>query len=518
MSDRETRGSRGAVLRSDALAAFAVALVLVPQALAYATLAGMPPVYGLYAATLPLLVAALFASSKYLQTGPVAMTSMLTLAAIAPLAAPQSADYVALAAMLAIMVGLVRIVVGALGAGYFAYLLSQPALLGFSSAAAILICASQFPALLGVASPRRDAIPGALWLLSQPDQWSFGAVALGLGTVAIVLGARARHPMLPGVLVAVVAGASLTGLGVDVGPTVGAIGARLPLPQIALSPTAVEQLLIPALVIAFVGFAEPAAIARTFATAERTPWSADKELIAQGAANVAAGALGAFPVGGSFSRTTLARLAGARSRLCGALVGLFVCAVLPFGFALAWLPNAVLAGIVLAAVLPLVRLRALVELYAVSRAQAVVASATFLLTLLLAPRIDLAVLLGVLAGVLVHLWRERRIDVRVVFDADTGELELTPIGVLFFGSAQEVDDALIAALAAHPAARSLHIDLRRVGRIDYTGALALHRVARDAVAGGLAVRIVVGSPPQGPIVLTRVFGADAGWIEAKDDD
>ncbi len=505
-------------MASDLLEAFGVVLVLVPQALAYASLAGMPPVYGLYAATLPLIAAACFASSAYLQTGPVAMTSLLTFAAIAPLATPGSSEYVLLAPLLALVVGAVRVLVGLTGAGFFAYLLSQPALIGFSSAAAILISASQVPAVFAVVAPAGDTVTTALWVLSHPAQWSPGAALACLATIVVMLGGRSVHPLFPGVLVAVLLGIAVAWLGIDLGPGIQAVRAGWPTPSLDLPWAKLPELIVPGIVIAFVGFAEPAAIARTLATQERTPWNADRELLAQGAANIASGVLGAFPVGGSFSRTTLARLAGARTRWCGAMVGVLMCFALPLGPWLDLVPSSVLAGIVIASVLGLVKLRALYDLLGISRAQAMVAWSTFLLTILLAPRIDVAVLVGVLLVVGVHLWRERRIHVDSEWNEASGELLLEPVGVLYFGSAPVLDDALIAALAAHPHATRLVIDVRRVGRIDYTGALALHRVASDAAVAGLEVRIIPGMRPQGALILERVFGADARWIVPADDD
>ena len=507
-------------LAADVLAAFSVALVLVPQALAYASLAGMPPAYGLYAATLPLLCAALFASSAYLQTGPVAMTSLLTLTALSPLAAPGSSDYVLLAPLLALVVGVLRVAVGLAHAGFFAYLLSQPALMGFSSGAALLICASQVPAMFGVqaaaAGANSSAIATVQWTLLQPALWHWGAMALCAFTIVLLLGGRRLHPLFPAVLIAVVAGVLATQLGFDAGPRVADVSVSWPPPTFTLPWAQLPHLLLPGLVIAFVGFAEPAAVARTLATQARTNWNADRELLAQGAANIASAAVGGFPVGGSFSRTTLARLAGARSRWCGAFVGLWVCAALPWVHWLHALPQAVLAGIVIASVVALVQLSPMVRLFALSRAQAVVAWGTFVLTIALSPRIDIAVLLGVLLGIAVHLWRERRIAVHAEYNQRTDELRLEPVGVLYFGSAPVLDDALIVALSEHPAARRLVIDLRRLGRIDYTGAVVLQRVATDAEVAGLHVRIIPGLPLQGREILLRVFGAQQHWIDESE--
>jgi SulP family sulfate permease len=274
----------------------------------------------------------------------------------------------------------------------------------------------------------------------------------------------------------------------------------------------VRELLVPGIVIALVGFAEPAAIARALATQDRKPWSANRELIGQGMANIAAGLSSAFPVGGSFSRTMVNRLAGGRTRWSGAITGLAVLAFLPFAPLLAPLPKSVLAGVIIAAVLKLVQVRALWALGGVSRAQAFVGWATFGLTLWLAPRVDVAVGIGVALGVGVHLWRERRISIATGYDADRHVLTLVPVGVLYFGSANVVDEALLAELVRHPEAQRVIFDLRRIGRIDYTGALVLQRIVADAQAAGLDIGIIPGEPPQGDRLLRRVFGDDSPVI------
>jgi len=496
----------------DLVAGLSVALVLIPQSLAYAELAGMPPVYGLYAAILPPIVAAFFASSPYLQTGPVAMTSMLTLAALGGLAAPASADYVALAALLALTVGLLRLAIGAAGAGFVAFLMSQPVMMGFSSAAALLILASQLPPLLGLSATPGQEISRALAVLARPDQWSLAALACGIGTLLAISGGRRLHVLFPGVLVAVAVGV-LIGRYADYGaPLVGDIPRGLPRLGMDFAWGHARELLVPGLVIALVGFAEPAAIARTLATQDRSPWSANRELVGQGMANVAAALSHAFPVGGSFSRTMINRTAGGRTRWSGAVTGLAVLAFLPFASVLAALPKAVLAGVIIAAVLKLVQLRALWRIGQVSRAQAFVGWCTFGLTLWLAPRVDVAVGIGIVLGVAVHLWRERRINIGVHYDPATAELRLVPVGVLYFGSANVVDEELLDELVRHPEAKRVIFDLRRVGRIDYTGVMVFQRIVADAQAAGLVVHIVPGDPPQGERLLKRVFGEDSAVI------
>ncbi|MGH9037992.1 MAG: SulP family inorganic anion transporter, partial [Acidimicrobiia bacterium] len=193
----------------DVVAGLTVALLLVPQSLAYAELAGLPAERGLYAAAAATLAAAAFASSPYLQTGPVALTSLLTLGALNHLAAPGSDRYLGLAALLALVVGVVRLALGGLRLGGFTYLMSQPVVTGFSAAAAVVILASQLPAALGT-TPEESIFPGALSALAHPARWEPASVALSLATLVVVFGGRRLHPLFPGVLLAVLVATGLS--------------------------------------------------------------------------------------------------------------------------------------------------------------------------------------------------------------------------------------------------------------------------------------------------------------------
>lgn len=494
----------------DAIAGISVSLVLIPQAVAYAELAGLPPIHGLYASILPLLAAAYFASSPWLQTGPVAMTSILVLGALSALAVPGSDNYIALAALLALCVGIARIAIGLARAGFVVYLMSQPVLNGFTSAAALLIISTQLPALLGIQTSHGDFLGKLFEVATQYSDWSMPTLGLGLITIAFLAMGKRLHALFPGVLLVVIAGLAIelsVGCDCDV---IGAIPTTLPSFSLSLPWDRVDELIIPALVIALVGFAEPAAIARTLAAANRKPWDANKEFVSQGVANVAAGVSGAFPVGGSFSRTSLNSASGAKSRWSGAITGLAVFAFLPFADILASLPKTVLAAIIIAAVFPLIKFGPLLQLMRTSRAQSLIAWVTFILTLALAPRIDLAVVLGMGLGVAVHLWRERRINVVIRYEEHT--LFLEPTGVLFFGSANSLDESLVEALVDHDDVQSLVLDLRRLGRIDYTGALVIQRIAGEAEQAGLFVKVIPGQPPQGARLLKRIFGKNSNWI------
>lgn len=485
----------------DLVAGVSVALVAIPQTMAYAELAGMPGHYGLYAVSLPLIVAAFFASSPHLQTGPVATTSLLTFGALVPLAVPESPDYVALAALLALLVGAARVVVGVLNLGWLSYLMSRPVLEGFMAGAAVLIVTSQIPGALGVVSGDAGVLRRGAEALSDPAAWNVTAIFLSAGTVAVILGARRVHPLIPGVLVAAGAGLAWSALvGYD-GPIIGEIPEGLPSLSLALPWRRTPELLLPALVIALVGFAEASSICRAFASEDRTAWSANREFVSQGAANLASGLVGGFPVGGSFARSSLNRLAGARSRWAGLVTGVAVLSFLPFAGVLAPMPTAVLAGIVIAAVSKLLKPRRLLDLWSVSRPQAVVGWTTFGLTLILAPRIDQAVLLGVLASGAVHLWRELEPDVHV--RRDGGTLHIEPSGVLWFASAPILDDAIRSEVAGHMEVGRIVVHCRGLGRVDLTGALALAETLEHLREAGFDVA-VEEVPPHALRVLRGV--------------
>ncbi len=495
--------------RGDLVAGISVALVLIPQALAYAELAGLPAYVGLYAAALPPLAASLVASSRYLQTGPVAMTSLLTFGALSPLATAGSPEWVELAALLALVVGVVRVALGLARAGVFAYFMSQPILLGFTSAAAILILASQLPTALGATPAETGLLGGAWWALTHPGSWEPAAVVLSIATVTLVLGGRRIHQLFPGVLVAVIGGLVYSALAGYEGSTVGDIPSGFLPISLDLPWGDLGSLLIPGLVIALVGFAEPASIARLYAAQDRERWSPSRELVSQGVANLASGISGGFPVGGSFSRSSINKLAGGRSRWSGAVTGLTVLAFLPIAGVLGPLPRAVLAAIVVSAVYKLIQPVSLYRIVSFSRPQALIGWVTFGATLALSPRIEQGVIVGVALGVAVHLWRELVVRVEPAY-AD-GTLTLTPRGVLFYASAPPLDEALLDQLAANPEAERLVLDLHRLGRIDYTGALSLRGVVKEARAAGLAVE-VVGVPEQTRQTLIPI------WEEALEGE
>ncbi|MGQ0464948.1 MAG: SulP family inorganic anion transporter [Sporichthyaceae bacterium] len=495
------------VRSGDLLAGLSVAVVAVPQSLAYAELAGMPAVAGLYCTALPPLVAALFASSPYLQTGPVAVTALLTFGALSSRAEPGSPEYVALGLGLALLVGVVRVALGTLRAGWVAYLMSQPVLLGFVPAAALIIATSQTAKALGVADAPDYAnqVFQAGWALAHPGHWRIEAVLVAVATVAVIVGGRRLHALFPGVLVAAVGACVLSAAGGYSGQTVDNVPAGLPpLTADALPWAELSSLALPAAVIALVGFTEAASISRRFAAEDRSRWNPDREFVGQGAANLTAALTGGFPCGGSFSRSAVARLSGAQTRLSGAITGVAVLAFLPFAFLLEPLPLAALAGIVISAVFSLLRFRALWALWRISPPQALIAWGTFAATLVLAPRIDVAVLLGIGASLAVFVWRALKLDVDVAVAQET--LTLTPRGVLWFGTAQRLSDAMLDLLPEHPTVRRVEVNLSRLGRIDTTGALVLAGMLTQAREAGLEA-LAVGIPPQSLELTTAILAS-----------
>ena len=476
------------ISRSDILAGVSVALILIPQSMAYAELAGLPPHHGLYAATIPLIAAAFLASSPYLQTGPVALTGLLTFGALVPLAPVGTAEYAALAALLALVVGVVRIIVGLLKAGWLVYLMSHSMMTGFLSAAAILIL---------LVSATRGARGGA------PRRSRCSSARVVRGIESGYLGGSGRWPSL-------VHGRSRRDLGEDPsadtgGPFRGSgrshflscdwlLGCdrrhdskRVPTDHCRPSWHRLPSLILPGIVISVIGFAEGVSISRVFASEERQHWDADREFLSKGMANIAAALTGGLPVGGSLSRTSVNRLAGAKSRWSGMVTGVTVLAFLPLAPILAALPRAILSGIVIAAIWALVRPKKLLGLWNVSPVQAVVGWATFLATLVMSPHIDRAILFGITLSAAVHLWRELKPHLTSERVGDT--LVVEPSGVLWFGSAPALEDLIFAKLADERDVRVVVMRCGGLGRIDLSGAYALLEMLEQAGRAGIEMTL-----------------------------
>lgn len=399
-------------LRQDAFAGITVGLVLIPQGIAYATLAGMPPVTGLYAALVPSVLGVLFGSSSILAVGPTALTSLLAYAALKPMATPESGQWVMLAIWLALYAGLVQFLLGALRLGVIANFISNSVITGFSNAAAWIILCSQLPGLLGL---QGDGV-AAQWAqlmahLEHPDKTWLWTLAFGPGAMVLLLLQKRWLPRIPGVLVVCVLGivaSALVGYSALGGNVVGHIPAGLPALHWPASLTLEQHrsLITAAIIIALVSFTEAMSSARTMPPPDGRLWDQNQELIGQGVAKMASGLSGAFPVSASFSRTALNRYVGAATGFSCLFAG--ACTLLCLLFftgELRFLPRAILAAIIIVPVFSLIRPKAFVRLWRASVDDGVVGVATFLVTLISVPYMHWGVLTGFLLAILFFLYR-----------------------------------------------------------------------------------------------------------------
>jgi SulP family sulfate permease len=385
--------------RADLLAGATVAVVAIPQALAYAQLAGVPPHLGLYAAFVPTVVAALFGASAQLSTGPVALTALLTAASLAAFADPGTEAWVALAVALSLGAGLMQAAAGFARLGRMVERLPASLMLGFVNAAALVILLSQLPTMLGLrVPPGIGVVESVRALLAGLPSASAATAAFGIASVVALLGLRRVVPRLPAALVvSVVAIAVSASIGyASRGAVVGELPAGLPVPAWPTLDGAAALALLPAmLLVAVISFIEVASSAQVIAARTGVAWNVNQELVGQGLAKLASGLFGAFPVSGSFSRSALNLSAGARTAWASIVAAALVGVALMFAAdALHHLPTAVLAAVIISAVGGLLTPLALARTWRVSPGDAAIAWVTLLATLLSAPRIHYGLLAG----------------------------------------------------------------------------------------------------------------------------
>ena len=399
-------------LRGDMSAGLTTAVMLVPQAMAYAMLAGLPPIVGLYASTVPLVLYALFGTSRQLAVGPVAMVSLLVAAGVGTMAPQGSDSYLVYAILLAAMVGVIQLFMGVAKLGFLVNFLSHPVVSGFTSAAALIIGLSQVKHLLGLDIQRSHHVHEILLSAArQIGDVQPHTLAIGLSTVALLLLIKRVKPAFPGALLVVVAGtAAVAALGLDQRGV--AIVGHVPegLPGLALPGldwAAMRQLLPMALTISLVGFMESISVAKAFARKGHYEVDANKELVGLGLANVFGALVGAYPVTGGFSRTAVNAQAGARSGLAAiitaAIIGLTLLLLTPLFY---YLPRAVLAAIIMVAVFGLVDVKELAHLWRVKRSDLALLLITFGATLALG--IEQGIMVGVGSSLLAVILRTTR--------------------------------------------------------------------------------------------------------------
>ena len=376
------------LFRQEWSAGFSVALLMVPQSVAYAALAGMPLVTGLYAALLPALVGVMWGGSTRLSIGPSALTCVLISASLTGMAAPASAHWVTLAIWLALLSGSLQLMMGVLRYGWLLNLISSPVMMGFTQAAGLLIMASQLPALTG-------------WQNGGFVKWA--DLGFGAASLAALFLAKKWAPKSPSIMWVVAVSAAVsyaTGFEAQGGAIIGDLPASLPNLGLPLMLTWEELLLLagPALLIALVSFLEAASCAKTENQKEGTVWQENQDLIGQGLAKIASGLSGSFATSTSFSRSAISLASGAKTGWAAVATTSFVWLAVFASPALFHVPRAVLAAIVILAVSSLIQPTAFVKLWRIARFEATTAGLTFGITLLSAPRIYWGVLAGVLVG------------------------------------------------------------------------------------------------------------------------
>jgi SulP family sulfate permease len=493
----------GKLLHSEIFAGLSVGLMVIPQGVAYAALAGMPLITGIYASLLPALVAVLFSASTRLSVGPTALTAMLVSASLAGMAAPGSAEWVNLAIWLSVLTGLLQVVLGFARFGWLLNLVSSPVLTAFTQGAAVIILGSQLPALLGLTKGWSS--------LTNPSSISLYSLAFGLVSLAVLVLSKRLKPTFPTVLVVVLGAAGLS-WGLDLQAqgvaVVGALPQGLPmlvLPQ-AIDWTTLQQLVLPTLVITLVSFLETASSAKVDNERKGQRWDQDQDLIGQGLGKLASALSGAFPTSSSFSRSALNLYAGAQTGWATVMsVLVILLALLVLTPVLAYVPQSVLSAIVIAAVLGLLKPQAFVRLFKVNRVEGVIALLTFGITLVAAPRLYWGVLAGVVMGLSYFLHTRlhpRIIEVGLHADGslrDRHLWKLPPLArhlyalrmdaELDFAAASGLERAITEHLSAHPGVRYVCLFAQPINRIDVTGVESFAQIRRQLAAQDITLHI-----------------------------
>lgn len=484
------------------MAGMTVGLMLVPQGVAYAALAGMPLITGIYASLIPALVAVMFSASTRLGVGPTALTSLLIGASLSGMAEPGSAQWVALAAWMALLSGLLQLVMGLARFGWLLNLVTSPVLSGFTQAAALLILGSQLASLTGLRSDW-----GALWSTPSPGMFDLVAAGFGLGSLALLVLARRWRPGFPAAIVVVGAAGLLSwalGYADAGGAVVGALPSGLPAPYWpgALPWSSFAELVMPVLVITLVSFLETASSAKVESQRSGERWNENQDLIGQGLAKISSGLCGSFATSASFSRSAINLYAGAKSGWSSVFaIALVLVVLLWLTPALYHVPQSVLAAVVVTAVTSLIKPGTFVQLWRVSRVEAIIGGVTFALTLATAPRMYWGVLVGLLMNLSHFLYQRlhpRIIEVGLHADGSLRDRHLWHLPALAphllalrmdaeldFASASALERRVTDHLAAHPDVQHLCLMAQPINRIDVTGVETFaHLLALMRARGG----------------------------------
>ena len=507
------------ILKADLVAGLTVALVLVPQSMAYAQLAGLAPQYGLYASFLPVMIAALMGSSRQLGTGPVAVVSLLTAAAI-PTIIPPGADmvtYAAYASLLAFLVGIFQFALGALKLGFVINFLSHPVVVGFTNAAAIIIGTSQLSKVFGVDKGVGEHTYEQVWgvLINASQHTHAWTLFAAIVAFAIMIGVKQYAPKLPGVLLAVVVTTIISwvmdfGTPVADGGLGGAIVGSIPegLPSLTIPNfdfSVINQMIVTAITIGLIGFMEAISIAKAMAAQTKQRLNADQELMGQGLANVVSSLFQGYAVSGSFSRSAVNISAGAVTGFSSVVTAVIV------GITLLWLtpllyhlPQATLAAVIIMAVINLIKFAPIVHAWKVEKHDAIVAVTSFVLTLLFAPHLENGIVIGVILSLALFLYRtmEPRFTELSAHDGSSmlvnaldnklDRCEVVSIvkysGSLYFANAGYFEDKILKLIAdKHECLKYIIVDMAGINQIDASGEDVLTGLLERCSAGGVEI-------------------------------
>ena len=494
-------------LKGDISAGITVGVMLVPQGMAYAMLAGLPPIIGLYASVIPVLVYALLGTSNQLAVGPVAIVSLMTAAGVGVLANGSVEAYIAYAVLLSLMVGGMQLFMGLGRFGFLVNFLSHPVISGFTSAAALIIGFSQLKHLLGVDISRSHHIHEILynaWL--QISDVHMFTLIIGFTSIVILLAVKKIKPMFPGALLVVVLSTLavwIMGLDQSGVKIVGDVPAGLPSFSFpAWDWEAMSALLPTAVAISMVGFMESISVAKAFARRNRYDVDPNKELIALGTANIAGSFFKGYPVTGGFSRTAVNGQAGANTPLASIITAILIAIVLLFLTPLFYyLPNAVLAAIIMTAVFGLVDIKEVKHLNKVKRSDLVMLVITFFATLSLG--IEMGILTGVAVSLLWFVVKTTRPHVAVLAqipETDTFRNidrlpELKPVdGVLilrvdaqfYFGNASFLKELVKRHITnAGTTLKAIVIEAASINQLDASADAVLHELLEELSASNI---------------------------------
>jgi SulP family sulfate permease len=527
------RRYRGATLSADLVAAVIVTIMLIPQSLAYAMLAGLPAQVGLYASILPLVAYAIFGTSRALAVGPVAVVALLTAAAVSRVAEPGTAEYMGAAIALALLSGLMLVAMGVARLGFLANLLSHPVISGFITASGILIACSQLKHILGVEAHGHNLVAIMSSLIAHATNTNLWTLAIGLAATGFLFWVRKNlKPLLrdrlgippfaadlltkAGPVAAVIVTTSAVAL-LDLGQRGVDIVGQIPkgLPPVTAPPMDLElwgSLATSALLISVIGFVESISVAQTLAAKKRQRIDANHELKGLGAANLAAAFSGGFPVTGGFSRSVVNFDAGAETPMAGVFtaIGIALTAVFltPLFF---FLPKATLAATIIVAVLSLVDLGAIRRTFIYSKPDFIAMAATILVVL--GVGVEAGVVAGVALSVALYLWRTSRPHMAVVgqvpgtehfrnverHEVVTSEtvLSVRVDESLYFANARYLEDKIYDMVADRPELKHVVLMCPAVNMIDASALESLEAINERLHAAGVTFHL---SEVKGPVM------------------